>query len=385
MGEDIINSLLSKDLQEIGYRLLWVKAILCSSDDWNANGQLVNLENGVFNIETGELLPHDAAYRFTYMIHASYIEEADRISCPAFEAFCRSSLEDDPEKRQLLLEFIGYICMDANDGKCALFLKGQPNSGKSVMGDFVSRLFDRELVSNIPLHQLGDRFFRAELIGKKLNVAGEISGKTLKDVSIFKSITGNDRIAGEFKGRDPVYFTPRCKLLFSGNTLPLTTETDTTTAFVNRIRVLLFNVSVPTEKQDKRLPEKLWEERNAIVTLALGAVRDLAARNYVFTEPKDSQQFLKAFQTRGNILNAFLEECCDLAPNARCLNTELYAAFSAYCEKNGLECLKRRKFYDLLSGIPHVAAKRLRIGKENKQGHSGVTLKEDPHYGTLEP
>lgn len=362
-----------------------MKTILCSSDDWNANGQLVNLENGVFNIETGELLPHDAAYRFTYMIHASYIEEADRISCPAFEAFCRSSLEDDPEKRQLLLEFIGYICMDANDGKCALFLKGQPNSGKSVMGDFVSRLFDRELVSNIPLHQLGDRFFRAELIGKKLNVAGEISGKTLKDVSIFKSITGNDRIAGEFKGRGPVYFTPRCKLLFSGNTLPLTTETDTTTAFVNRIRVLLFNVSVPTEKQDKRLPEKLWEERNAIVTLALGAVRDLAARNYVFTEPKDSQQFLKAFQTRGNILNAFLEECCDLAPNARCFNTELYAAFSAYCERNGLERLKRREFYDLLSGIPHVAAKRLRIGEENKQGHSGVMLKEDPHYGTWEP
>lgn len=385
LGEDITKGLLSKDLQEIEKRLSWNEAIRCPSDGWNSNSHLVNLENGVLNIETGKLLPHDASYRFTYQIHANYIiEKTDGISCPAFEEFCQTSLEGDSKKRQLLLEFIGYICMDANDGKCALFLKGQPNSGKSVIGDFVSRLFDQELVSNIPLHQLGDRFFRAELAGKKLNVAGEISGKTLKDVSIFKSITGNDHIAGEFKGKDPFYFTPRCKLLFSGNTLPLTTETDTTTAFVNRIRVLLFNVSVPTEKQDKRLPEKLWEERSAIVTLALRTAQELTARNYAFTEPEDSRQFLEAFQTRGNILNAFLEECCILAPNARCFNTELYEVFSAFCERNGLERLKKSKFYDLLSGVPHVAAKRLRIGEENRQGHIGVSLKENPHYGTLE-
>ena len=384
LGEDITKGLLSKDLQEIEKRLLWVNAIRCPTDGWNSNKCLVNLENGVFDIKTRELLPHDASYRFTYQIHANYIEETGGISCPVFEKFCQTSLEGDSKKRQLLLEFIGYICMDANDGKCALFLKGQPNSGKSVIGDFVSRLFDQELVSNIPLHQLGDRFFRAELAGKKLNVAGEISGKTLKDVSIFKSITGNDRIAGEFKGKDPFYFTPRCKLLFSGNTLPLTTETDTTTAFVNRIRVLLFNISVPTENQDKQLPEKLWKERDAIVTLALRTVQELTNRNYAFTEPEDSRQFLEAFQTRGNILNAFLEECCIHAPNARCFNVELYEAFSAFCERNGLECLKKSKFYDLLSGVPHVSAKRLRIGEENRQGHIGVTLKENPHYGTLE-
>ncbi len=384
-GEDITNGLLSKDLQEVERRLSWAKTIRCSADSWNANSQLVNLASGVFNMETGELLPHDAAYRFTYQVHANYIEEADQISCPAFEAFCKSSLEDDSSKRQLLLEFIGYICTDSNDGKCALFLKGQPNSGKSVIGAFISRLFDQELVSNIPLHQLGDRFFRAELAGRKLNTAGEISGNVLRDISIFKSITGNDPIAGEFKGKDPFSFTPRCKLLYSGNTIPLTTETDTTAAFVNRIRVLLFNISVPTEQQDKRLLEKLMEERDSIVTLALQAARELAGRNYVFTEPEDSRQFLEAFRVRGNILNAFLEECCILDPSARCFNVELYAAFQAFCERNGLDCLKKAKFYDLLSGIPHVAAKRLRIGDENRQGHIGITLKERPHYGTLEP
>lgn len=246
-----ISSLQSRDLREIAERLTWEKAIRCNLDGYNYNPHVVNLENGVFSLESSELMEHDPSFRFTYQIRARYLEDEIEASCPEFEQFCQTSLDVDPAKRQLLLEFIGYICTDSNSGKCAMFFKGQPNSGKSVIASFIARLFDTELVSNIPLHQLGDRFFRAELSGKKLNVAGEIAGRALKDISIFKSITGNDRIVGEFKGCKPFYFIPQCKLLFSGNTLPLTTEMDATAAFVNRIRVLLFNSSVAPEKQDK--------------------------------------------------------------------------------------------------------------------------------------
>ena len=51
------------------------------------------------------------------------------------------------------------------------------------------------------------------------------------------------------------------------------------------------------------------------MTLSLQDARKLVARNYAFTEPKDSRQFLESFRVRGNILSAFLEECCNLAPD----------------------------------------------------------------------
>lgn len=376
-------SLLSRHLREITERLKWAKAICCDLDDYNHDPHAVNLGNGVFNIASAELMEHDPSFRFTYQIHAQYLE--GEVSCPEFERFCQTSLDGDPAKRRLLLEFIGYICTDTNEGKCALFFKGQPNSGKSVVSSFISRLFDKELVSNIPLHQLGDRFFRAELAGKKLNVAGEIAGRALRDISIFKSVTGNDRVAAEFKGRDPFSFTPRCKMLFSGNTLPLTTEVDATAAFVNRIRVLLFNSSTPPEKQDKQLLDKLWRERDSIVTLALDAVHKLIERGFEFTLPEDSKQFLDSLTMRGNVIQAFIDECCVLGPNERVFNTELYAAFEAFCKRNGQECLSRPKFYELLSGIPHVTAKRIRIGTENRQGHVGIASKKEmPDSGALE-
>lgn len=377
-------SLLSRHFREIAGRLSWEYAIRCTLDDFNNHINLVNLQNGVLNLETSELLDHDPSYRFTYQIHASYLDDTSEISCPTFEQFCKTSLDGDPDKRQLLLEFIGYICTDTNAGKCAMFLKGQPNSGKSVIAAFISRLFDAEVVSNIPLHQLGDRFFRAELFGKKLNAAGEIAGRTLKDISIFKCITGNDRITGEFKGRDPFYFTPRCKLLFSGNTLPYTTETDSTSAFVNRLRVLLFNHSVPPQEQDRQLLDKLWEERDAIVTQALQAARDLMERNFSFTLPEDSKQFLDSYAMSGNLIQVFLAECCELRPDAKVFNVALYAAFSDFCAKNGVDRIPRAAFYEQLSGVPHVFARRIRMNGENRQGHVGIRLKEGLFCGTLE-
>ncbi len=139
-----------------------------------------------------------------------------QIKCPVLEDFCRSSLDGDPKKRQLLLEMIGYICSDLTVGKCAFFIQGQPNSGKSVIAEFISRLFDPSLVSNIPLHQLGERFSRAELAGKKVNIAGEIAGRALRDISIFKSVTGSDRITGEFKGKEPLLFHPPVQAAIRG-------------------------------------------------------------------------------------------------------------------------------------------------------------------------
>ncbi len=71
-----------------------------------------------------------------------------------------------------------------------------------------------------------------------------------------------------------------------------------------------------------------------------------------------------------------MAECCTLSPEARVFNVDLFAAFVDYCARNGLEALSRSRFYDLLSGVPNVYAKRIRIGKENRQGHVGYFSKE---------
>lgn len=51
-------------------------------------------------------------------------------------------------------------------------------------------------------------------------------------------------------------------------------------------------------------------------------------------------------------------------------------AWTVFLESNFTNCSP---------GIPYVAAKRLRIGTENRQGHEGIRLKEFSALGTAEP
>ena len=386
----------NKEIKDMCEQIRWYPFCVHEHDAFNNNPQFINMENGVLDYVTDEVFPHDEKFLFTYVVRANYLSNPNLIHCPSFDHFCQTSLapltyEDEDtkqkiiaEKRQLLLEIIGYICCDNHAGKCAFFLKGEPDSGKSVVANFITQLFQPELISNVPLHKLSERFFKAELFGKKLNVAGEIQGKQLTEIATFKSITGGDAITGEYKGKNPFSFTPRCKLLFAGNALPGTSESDATKAFVNRLIVLLFNHSIPKEKQDKDLLKKLWNERDSIFTLAMQALKNLHERNYRFTVPTESSEFIKSFVNRNNSLQMFLQDCCVFGEKYRIHNTDLMRAYTNYCTQNGLDVFSKKKLYEMLSGYPGVYYKKFRIGNRNAMGHIGIALKDSIISGTME-
>ena len=386
----------NKEIKDMCEQIRWYPFCAREHDAFNNNPQFINMGNGVLDYVTDEVFPHDEKFLFTYVVRANYLSNPNLIHCPSFDHFCQTSLapltyEDEDtkqkiiaEKRQLLLEIIDYICCDNHAGKCAFFLKGEPDSGKSVVANFITQLFQPELISNVPLPKLSERFFKAELFGKKLNVAGEIQGKQLAEIATFKSITGGDAITGEYKGKNPFSFTPRCKLLFAGNALPGTSESDATKAFVNRLIVLLFNHSIPKEKQDKDLLKKLWNERDSIFTLAMQALKNLHERNYRFIVPAESSEFIKSFVNRNNSLQMFLQDCCVFGEKYRIHNTDLMRAYTNYCTQNGLDVFSKKKLYEMLSGYPGVYYKKFRIGNRNAMGHIGIALKDSIISGTME-
>lgn len=378
-----------KDVQDIVKKMRWHPDCASEMDQFNAKETLINTRDAVLDFKTGEVQDHSPDCLFTYAVNARYLSDPASVFCPAFDHFCETSLaplyrKDDEtdktiieQKRRFLLEMIGYICCDSNAGKCALFLKGAPDSGKSVIIKFIQSLFEPELISSIQLHQLSSRFDKAVLFGKKLNVAGEIQGIILRDISIFKSITGGDSIQAEYKGKDPFSFIPRCKLLFAGNVLPIFSESDTTNAFANRVNLLLFHHSIPKEDQDKELLDKLIAERDAIFTLAMDALRELRDRNYCFTIPEESIEFLRSFEGQDDSVKTFLADCCVIEPKARIFNSDLYNAYEHYCRENGLEVLSQNDFSDMLVSILGIPSKKTRIGPRTRQGRIGIGLKEE--------
>ena len=345
LPSELYKRISTKDATDIIKRLKWEYDCGCSISDFNSAATKICFADGVFDYANETIEPHSNLYRFTYYVNAEYV--FGQVSIPIFDAFCQSSLrpyfskgeaEDQAviaQKRKLLLQFLGYILCDQNDAKVAFFTQGEGDSGKSIILQFIQRLLPSESTSAIPLHELNGKFERAELLGKKVNIAGETKGQPLRDISIFKSITGNDSIEAQFKAEHLFHFPPTCKLCFAGNSFPTTSETDATDAYANRIVVLRFNHSIPKEAQDKNLLDKLWGERNEIVTLAMRELKDLHDNEYRFEQPEESLAFLNAFRSRNSSYKLFLEECCERGPDYRVHSYSLYPAYERFCRSNG--------------------------------------------------
>lgn len=357
---------------EIKTRILRCPELQADFDDFNANPGLINCKNGVVVIGKDEctLMEHSPRYKFTYCVHAKYLEE-DR-KAKTFAEYCRTSLGDEKDSKKLLLQIIGYCCSDMTDAKKAFFFKGAPDSGKSLMIHFIEKLVGIEMVSNIPLHQLGDRFNKACLFGKKINTQGEMKNKKLREISTLKAITGGDRISAEFKRCKIFTFTPKAKLLFAGNALPLSAEAESTRAYLNRICLLTFPNSIPREAQDKTLGDKLWAERNAIFTKAVNTLPKLVAGKFEFASPDDSKEYLKYFESTSNSLDMFLSDSCTFNANASVPVHEFVKAYTAYCERNALEVIGKIKIGSHM--LEKYKIRRSRIHRKDANVHHFIGI-----------
>lgn len=167
----------------------------------------------------------------------------------------------------------------------------------------------------------------------------EMKNTKLKDIQILKSVTGGDRISAEFKHQNIFTFNPTAKLVFAGNNLPVSEEVEATKAFMNRICLLVFSKSIPKENQDPNLSEKLWAERNVIFTRALNTLPDLLRTNFRFTVPEDTKTYLNYYESSSNSLDQFINDYCELDPEASVPAKEFKELYQAFCRANLFQAL----------------------------------------------
>ena len=335
---------------EIKRRLL--RNMQIDSDTFNTYKKYINCKNGVVKVKTNklELYEHSFKYHFTYCINAKYLPKANLKDAPNFMKFCETSLGGNKVKIRLLLQMIGYLCSDMTGAKKAFFFYGEPDSGKSIMTDFIRKLIGPDVVSNIPIHELGDKFSKAGLYGMKINIYSEMKNTKIPDISTFKSVTSGDTISGEYKNQDRFSFDPKVKLLYAGNSFPFSKESDHTSAFLNRICILIFGKSIPVDKQDKNLSKKLWKERDVIFSLAMEELRKLKKNKFQFVVSEDSKKFLQNYEKMQNSVDSFVEEFCEFGKDNYLAITNFRNIYSAFCHENAFEVLKDEDLVARLHG-----------------------------------
>ena len=100
------------------------------------------------------------------------------------------------------------------------------------------------------------------------------AGPTLGRIKV-KNLTGGDKISARFMRQDFFEFFPQFKLFVAGNHKPAIRNIDE--AMKRRLHLIPFTITVPPERRDKNLQQKLLAERDGILAWAGAGLSRLAA------------------------------------------------------------------------------------------------------------
>ena len=340
----------------------------------------IKLKNTVFNVVKGSA--DSVSGNFSYFMDFDYLEENKR-NFAAFDRYVSSVFPEETEnKRKLLLQILGYCISDYTKAKVAFFLIGASNSGKSTILELIKKIVPEQLITSIPLYRLNNRFNLAKLSESKINLCTELSEKSFSEIDIFKALTSCETVTAEHKGGKPFEFRIRCKSLNAGNMLPDIQCNAGVPALINRLVILLFPISIPKEKQDLKLVEKLYTERNSIFSAALDELVNLVKNDFCFIEPSDSLKLKKQILDHSRVMDNFISERCIRETGAKIYLRNLYDAFVDFCEENLIEnTYSKTKFSQYLAAKPDISQKKMRINHGKPlSGLEGIRLKTEKEY-----
>jgi putative DNA primase/helicase len=383
LPSEIVKGLSSFDYNEILTQIKINPAIQIKEEDVPILDHLICFRNGVFDLNKKQLKEHSPKNYFFSYINLDYDPKNIKKGY-VFEKYLDTCSNGDEHIKNLLLEMIGYIISNSMSAKKIFIIRGERDSGKTTLGNFIQHLIGREVCCNIQPHDFGKRFQTAELLGKKLCFNMEIFDSPIKETGILKQLSGGDMISAEFKNENSFSFRNQAKLLYGCNNLPKIKNADEASAFFSRLIIIPFEYSVPPEEQNKNLINDLIQESNYIVHKSIEALELLRKNNHIFTSCKSIEKVKNKYIESQNNIIEFINHTCILDENSKTHTEVLYKHYIKFCnEKSYTE-----KEIQSLSNFSNIVANNFNVTKKkwrpdnskrtdsNKSGFIGIKLKK---------
>lgn len=245
-----------------------VPGIAVSPDVFDADQTFVNVQNGVLNLSTGELVPHDPKYMLTKTLGASYVPDA---TAPRWQQYLNEVLPD-ADMQDFVQRMAGYTLMGNPVERALAVLHGPGGTGKSRFIETLNNIFgeysttaaeslfrSKRDASSGPTNDLHD------LRGARMASVTELDSGVRMDEALVKRLTGFDRITSRGLYEENQTWMPKCVIWLATNHHFDTNSDDG--AIFDRLKIITFNQKI--EKRDPNLLDKLLEERNGILNWIL--------------------------------------------------------------------------------------------------------------------
>lgn len=333
-----------------------------SPQELNKDHNLINFKNGVWDIKNQKLLPHDSKYLQTIQIPHEVGVYKPFTQTKLYDFFKKTKIKNEDIK--MILKYMAYSMTLSHGLKTFMVLLGKSNTGKSVLIRFIENLVGRDNTSALSMHELNMRFYPSQLYGKLLNACADNGSLPLNSIENLKKITGGDQIMHEKKGKEPFFFVPFCKLIFSFNQMPLQLE-EKSNAFYKRMRIL-------------SMENELFLNDQYVNELCIHGVEEVIPYLLTLLPVKEisrtekSNQLVEDLRQDSDSIHAFITKKCIVGIGLSVSKTELYQSYIEFCNELGREAHKKQGF---IRNLRSQGFTEIRIGKTREAAWKGLKLR----------
>lgn len=346
--------------------------ISTKTDTFDSYPHLFNAQNGTINLNTFELLPHNAENMLTQISQT----ELGNGTPKRWIQFIDEITGGHKELGDYLQRCIGYSMTGSTDEQCIFFLYGMGANGKStfldiitaVMGDYAKNVESRTLM--VKKNDSSANSDIARLKGSRFVTAVETNEGAYLDESLVKHITSGEIVTARFLYGNEFQYIPQFKIWMATNHKPKIKGTDK--GIWRRIKLIPFTVTFDDMHKDVNLKQKLMAELPDIMNWCLEGVR--LWREQGLNEPDIVKQTTNDYKSEMNSIGRFMDECVIVTNNKNDMITtsQLYEKYKQWATAHILDMENLNRFGRRVSEM--VPIKTITNGKTV---YRGIKLVDD--------
>jgi putative DNA primase/helicase len=324
-------------------------------DKLDARPNLINLRNGVWNLETGTLLPHDSSQLLTSQLPFEYDKAA---VSPWWVHYIKTTFVDnigrtDDSMIRLVQEAVAYSLTTDVSYQIMFWCVGEGENGKGVLFHVLDTM-GGDSVTPLDLNTLGRsaRYELATLAGKRIALCSESSStKNLLEDATIKALVAGDKMQVRQIKREPFILEPQVKLWWSMNRLPAVA--DTSHGMWRRIVMIPFNRIFDEKTRIRDLKERLDRELPGIFNWCLEGYSRLKAEAK-FSYCQQAQVLKDDFQFESNTIRLFVSDCCKIDTNGWAQSSKIYELYKTWSKLMGYHLMSSRSFKQEMESLKYM-------------------------------
>jgi putative DNA primase/helicase len=342
-------------------------------EQFDSNLWALNVRNGIVDLRTGSLRPHDPDEMHSKLAGAGLTEGRS----DSWGTFLQEVLPD-PDVRHYVHKLAGYSITGEVGEHVLPFAYGGGANGKSVflsvlrkvLGDYACEAAPDLLVAR---YERGIPVDIIDLRGYRFVTTSEIEGGRKMATDVMKRITGDDELKARKMRQNFESFRNVTHLWMAANDKPQVDGLDE--SIWRRIRMLPFTVTIPPEQRDPRLIEKLLQERDGILGWLVDGCLKYQAEG--LQAPAGVEAATDEYRNESNPLAAWAEDRCTLEPEASTSSDALHANYVEWIRLDkyrGKPISSKQAKWG--AGLKNLDCKSVRIGPKDERAAawSGIRL-----------